>query len=135
MGIGNDNLCFIYLHIFLPILLSGVGATCFSSCCDKDSAIIFTTGRLTSTLLETGVQTTANAAGTNGLTCLPKHGGARDNKFLVTRPMTDQSLSFRNRKPSVLTEEPSNFSGAIQQPKYNMRMLYFDKCIFLRPVA
>jgi hypothetical protein len=28
----------------------------FSSCCDKDSAIIFT----------------------NGLTCLPKHGGARD---------------------------------------------------------
>jgi hypothetical protein len=28
------------------------------------------------------VLTTANAAGTNGLTCLPKHGGARDNKFL-----------------------------------------------------
>jgi hypothetical protein len=28
------------------ILLSGVGTTCFSSCCDKDSAIIFTTGRL-----------------------------------------------------------------------------------------
>jgi hypothetical protein len=23
----------------------------------------------------------ANATGTNGLTCLPKHGGARDNKF------------------------------------------------------
>jgi hypothetical protein len=29
-----------------PISLSGVGTTCFSSCCDKDSAIIFTTGRL-----------------------------------------------------------------------------------------
>jgi hypothetical protein len=31
-----------------PILipLSGVGTTCFSLCCDKDSAIIFTTGRL-----------------------------------------------------------------------------------------
>jgi hypothetical protein len=28
------------------IPLSGVGTTCFSSCCDKDSAIIFTTGRL-----------------------------------------------------------------------------------------
>jgi hypothetical protein len=24
------------------------------------------------------------------VTCLPKHGGARDNKFLVSRPMTDQ---------------------------------------------
>jgi hypothetical protein len=33
--------------------------------------------------------TTANAAETNDLTCLPKHGGARDNKFLVTHPMTD----------------------------------------------
>jgi hypothetical protein len=36
------------------------------------------------------VQTTANAAETNGLTCFPKHGRARDNKFLVTHPMTDQ---------------------------------------------
>jgi hypothetical protein len=30
----------------------------------------------------------ANATGTNGLTCLPKYGGARDNKFLVTHPKT-----------------------------------------------
>jgi hypothetical protein len=29
------------------------------------------------------VLTTANAAGTNGLTCLQKHGGASDNKFNV----------------------------------------------------
>jgi hypothetical protein len=36
------------------------------------------------------VLTTANTAGTNGLTCLTKHGKARDNKFLVTHPMTDQ---------------------------------------------
>jgi hypothetical protein len=36
------------------------------------------------------VLTTANAAGTNGFTCLPKHGGARDNTFLVTHPMTGQ---------------------------------------------
>jgi hypothetical protein len=34
---------------------------------------------------------TANASGTNGLTCLPKNGRAQDNKFLVTHPMTDQS--------------------------------------------
>jgi hypothetical protein len=30
------------------------------------------------------VLTTANANGTNGLTYLTKHGGAQDNKFLVT---------------------------------------------------
>jgi hypothetical protein len=35
------------------------------------------------------VLSAANAAGTNGLTCLPKHGGARDDKILVTHPMTD----------------------------------------------
>jgi hypothetical protein len=29
-----------------------------------------------------------NPASTNGLTCLPKHGGARYNKILVTHPMT-----------------------------------------------
>jgi hypothetical protein len=34
------------------------------------------------------VLTTENAAGTNGLTCLPKHGGAHDNKFLITH-LTD----------------------------------------------
>jgi hypothetical protein len=28
------------------IPLSGIGTTCFTSCCDKDSAIIFTTSRL-----------------------------------------------------------------------------------------
>jgi hypothetical protein len=36
------------------------------------------------------VLTTANTAGTNSLTYLPKHGGYRDSKFLVTHPMTDQ---------------------------------------------
>ncbi|RVE46417.1 hypothetical protein evm_008951 [Chilo suppressalis] len=39
------------------------------------------------------VLTTADATGTNGLTCLPKHGGARDSKFLVTHPMTDHCES------------------------------------------
>jgi hypothetical protein len=36
------------------------------------------------------VLTIANAAGTNGLTWLPKHGGAQDIAFLVTHLMTDQ---------------------------------------------
>jgi hypothetical protein len=36
------------------------------------------------------VLTTANAAWTNGLMCLLKLAGARDNKFLVTHPMTDE---------------------------------------------
>ncbi|RVE41001.1 hypothetical protein evm_014348 [Chilo suppressalis] len=35
-----------------------------------------------------------HAGGTNGLTCLPMHGGARDNKFLVTHPMTDHCESL-----------------------------------------
>ncbi|RVE42231.1 hypothetical protein evm_013131 [Chilo suppressalis] len=39
------------------------------------------------------VLTTTDAAGTNGLTCLPKHGGARDSKCLVTHPMTDHCES------------------------------------------
>jgi hypothetical protein len=38
-----------YLYLLTLIPLSGVGTTCFSSCCDKYSAIIFTR-----TLLETG---------------------------------------------------------------------------------
>jgi hypothetical protein len=36
------------------------------------------------------IVTTANTARTSSLTSLPKHGEARDNKFLVTDPMTDQ---------------------------------------------
>jgi hypothetical protein len=35
------------------------------------------------------VLTASNAAGANGLTCLPKHGEAGDKKFLVTHPMTN----------------------------------------------
>jgi hypothetical protein len=35
------------------------------------------------------VLTTANAAGTHGLTHLPKHGGTLENKFLVIHPLTD----------------------------------------------
>jgi hypothetical protein len=42
-GVPKNEMSFFFLPF--PIL-SGVGTTCFSSCCDKDSAIIFTTGRL-----------------------------------------------------------------------------------------
>jgi hypothetical protein len=53
------------------------------------------------------VLTTANAAGTIGLTCLPKHG-ARENKFLVTHPMTDQRcLTSTIVHWSALTAGPS----------------------------
>jgi hypothetical protein len=37
------------------------------------------------------VLTTANADGTNGLTCLPKHGRARDFTYLVIHPLIDLS--------------------------------------------
>jgi hypothetical protein len=48
--------------------------------------------------------TTANAAGTNGLTCLPKHGGAWDNIFMITHPMTDERcLTSATARRSALT--------------------------------
>jgi hypothetical protein len=57
------------------------------------------------------VLTTANAAGTNGLTCLPKHGGARDNKFLVTHSMPDQRcLTSTIVRRGALTAGLSSFS-------------------------
>jgi hypothetical protein len=69
--------------------LSGVD-TCYSSCCDKDSAFIFydrPAWRQPSLGME-WVLTTANAARTNTLTCHPKHGRTRDNILVIT--MTDQ---------------------------------------------
>jgi hypothetical protein len=49
---------FVHMSSLLPTLipLSGVGTTCFSSCCDKDSAIFLRPAAcLKSTFLETGV--------------------------------------------------------------------------------
>jgi hypothetical protein len=55
------------------------------------------------------VLTTANAAGIKDLTCLPKHGGARDNKYLVTHPMIDQRcLASEIARQSTLTAGPSS---------------------------
>jgi hypothetical protein len=54
------------------------------------------------------VLTTTNAAGTNGLT---KHGGTRNNKFLVTHPMTDQRcLTSAIASGGTLTAGPSRSS-------------------------
>jgi hypothetical protein len=39
-----------------------------------------------------------------------KHGGARDNKFLVTHPMTDQRCTSAIARWSALTVGPSNSS-------------------------
>ncbi|RVE49167.1 hypothetical protein evm_006174 [Chilo suppressalis] len=36
--------------------------------------------------------------GPNGLTCLPKHGGTRHRRFLVTHPMTDHCESCLTSK-------------------------------------
>jgi hypothetical protein len=58
--------------------------------------------------------TTVNAAGTNGLTCLPKHRGEQDKKILVTHPMTDQRCSASAiARRSALTAGPSNSSLTI----------------------
>jgi hypothetical protein len=48
LTLPGESVTGIYVCHHSPTLipLSGVGKTCFSSCCDKDSAIIFTTGRL-----------------------------------------------------------------------------------------
>jgi hypothetical protein len=65
--------------------------------CDKDLAIIFTAGSLTSTLLAMEWELmTANAAGPNGLTSLSKHEGAR---YKFGHPSNDRPtlLNFRDR--------------------------------------
>jgi hypothetical protein len=58
------------------------------------------------------VLSTANEAGTNGLTCLTKHRGAQDNQFLVTHLMTDQRcLTYAIARRSALTAGPSSSSN------------------------
>jgi hypothetical protein len=56
------------------------------------------------------VLTAANAAGTIGFTCLPKHGGARYNKF----PSNDWPtlLNFRDRTPERTDREAIEFLGS-----------------------
>jgi hypothetical protein len=56
------------------------------------------------------VSTTANAASTIGLPCLPKHGEAKDNKFFLgTLSMMDQRcLTSEIARRSALTTGPSS---------------------------
>jgi hypothetical protein len=57
------------------------------------------------------VLTTANAARTNGLTYLPKNGGARVKKFFVSHPKIDQCwLTSTIARCSALTAGPSSSS-------------------------
>jgi hypothetical protein len=69
------------LLLFNLIPLSEVGTTYFLWCCDKDYFYDRPPAWRQPSLKLEWVITTANAAGTNGWTCLLKHGGARDNKF------------------------------------------------------
>jgi hypothetical protein len=70
---------------FFSLFLTGVGTTRFSSWCDKDSAIVFTTGRLPEVNPPQNWSSykRSNAAGTNGLTCLPKHGGNNNQLEII----------------------------------------------------
>jgi hypothetical protein len=73
------------------------------------------------------VLTTSNAAGTNGLTCLPKHGGARDNKFMVIHPMTNQRcLTSAIVRWSAPTAWPSSSSGL---SAVNPLVVFYDTSI------
>jgi hypothetical protein len=70
------------------------------------------------------VLTTANAARTNGLKCLPKHGGTHDNTFLVIHPMTDQRCNFRNR-----THTSSALIAGLSSSSY-ISMYHFYSLLF-----
>jgi hypothetical protein len=72
------------------------------------------------------VLTTANAAGSNCLTCLPKQG-VREKKFLVTHPMTDQScLTSAIARRSALTAEPWSSSVSGMYNKYILGVCRYD---------
>jgi hypothetical protein len=83
------------------------------------------------------VLTTANAAGTNSLTCLPKHGRARVKIFLVTHPMTDQRcLTSEVARRSVLTTEPSSsLSTYCLTPKGVMVVKGLMRCVLYSDIV
>ncbi|RVE47127.1 hypothetical protein evm_008204 [Chilo suppressalis] len=59
------------------------------------------------------VLTTADAAGTNGLTCLPKHGGARDSdKPEIQKTRSEETLSV----PSLLDIDIDQFKAKTYAP-------------------
>jgi hypothetical protein len=72
---------------------------------------------------------TANAAGTNGLKCLSKHGGARDNKFLMSNRDNDWPtlLNFHYRTP----KRPDRGAIELLHPSriFNERFLFLTVII------
>jgi hypothetical protein len=70
----------VFIHHHQPINVPTAGAQAFLMDCNRTRG----------PSADWWVLTTANIVGTNSLTCLPKIGGARDNKFLVTHTITDQ---------------------------------------------
>jgi hypothetical protein len=69
---------------FYPYLINWGWYNMFSSCCDKDSAIVLTTGHLTDVNPRNWSRYKSLQMQTNGLTCFPRHGGrevARDLLF------------------------------------------------------
>jgi hypothetical protein len=95
----------LLLSTFIP--LRGVGTACFYHVVIKIRHLFYDQSpawRQPSLKLE-WMLTTVNAAGTNSLTCLPKHGGARCNKFwspiqwltsMNVLSFHDQTLSARS---------------------------------------
>jgi hypothetical protein len=70
--------------------------------------------------------TTANAAETNSLTCLPKDERARDDKYLVIHPMSNQRcLTSAIARRCALTAGPSNssLSKCLSYKKYKYCIL------------
>jgi hypothetical protein len=74
------------------------------------------------------VVTTANAVGTNSLTCLPKHRGARDSKFwspIRWRTILDRTLSALTAAPSSVSENRTLANIIDQCKKSRLRSVVY----------
>jgi hypothetical protein len=86
-------------HYHQSINVPTAGAKAFLMDIQGERAITYQAG-----LADWWVLKTVNAAGTDGLTCLPKHGGSRDYNFLITYLMTEQRcLTSAIARQSALT--------------------------------
>jgi hypothetical protein len=116
-----------FFHSPTLIPLSEVGTTCFSSCCDL--ALIFTIGHLPV------VNPSWQWSGCYDCKCsrdqrlnVPSEAflRARDNKFWVTHPMTDQRcLTSTIARRSALTAGPSRSSTMISMMSYLCLFSFF----------
>jgi hypothetical protein len=74
------------------------------------------------------VLTTANAAGINGLTSLPKHGGARDIKFL------ESMLNLRDRTPKRTVLLPHSLILTLYKLIFSFLLFRFYLHIRIYPI-